>query len=75
MSKLPYEEVVRIFGQCERSLKFSPPKESIKTDLPSFTNQNQINLPRVTYENSVNKARLVLKEKLKYKKCPYKFSL
>lgn len=68
MSKVPYEEVVRIFRQCERSLQFSSPKGSIKTDLPSFTNQKEINLPRVTFENTVNKAGLILKEKLKYKK-------
>lgn len=71
MNTVPYDELKRIFIQCERNIKHSLPnnqEEEITDPVFPSTNKTLIHLPRIDYENSPNKAKRTLQEKLRYKK-------
>ena len=70
MNTVTYDEINRIFIQCERNIKHSLPnnEEEVEDQVFPSTHKTLINLPRIDYENSPNKAKKTLQEKLKYKK-------
>ena len=70
MNTVTYDEINRIFIQCERNIKHSLPnnQEEVEDLVFPSTHKTLINLPRIDYENSPNKAKKTLQEKLKYKK-------
>lgn len=70
MNTVTYDEINRIFIQCERNIKHSLPNNQEEVEDPVFpsTHKTLINLPRIDYENSPNKAKKTLQEKLNYKK-------